>query len=853
MRFARFVLFGLLVLLIAERPANAGDVAISMQRPAPKQGRNTQLDAHALAYARASALNGRTSALKDDWVQVKSKNFFLIGNASEKEVRKVATRLEQFRETFRLLFSNANLTAAVPVNVVVFKDDTSYRPFKPRKADGTIDTEVSGYFQSGDDFNYITISIDGGDREAYGTIFHEYAHFIIGTTFGRTDVPQWLNEGLAEYYQTFEIEGDLRVKLGLPQSGHLSFLQQNSLWPLDKLLNFTNYDLHQSRGNARNVFYAQSWALVHYLTQTGRSGNLDKYIKATTAGTLAKKAFEDAFQTTFAKMETELRRYVASSSYNYQLITLKRKLNYEAEMQVSPIDEATSNAYLGELLYLGQRQAEAEPYLQAALKLQPDSSVANTALGMIRLSQRRFDEARGYLEKAIATDPKSHLPFYRYAHLLGREGRDEYGFVNRIEPATAAKMRAALKKAIALSPAFTESYELLAFISLVNNEDLDTAIGYLHTALEYQPGNQKYSLRIAEILTRQNKFDEATRITEKIARVSDHPETKSRAASLLTQIAELKEFAQRHEAEKKRLDAQIANAGGVPIQVKRVETDRPPTEEETAKQNEHLKMRALNEILRKPAAGEHRVRGSVQRIDCRRRPLLYSIKTATETFTVTTKDFDALYLRAYDPAAMKVSVGCDANLASFTALITFKSMPGIKGAPRGELIALEFVPSDFRFMTEEEMRTATLVIYDMPGNAKPDKPSEVISIGTITEDSEARRKVIVAKEINNALRKPLDGEKRETGFLERIECTDKNTYFHIRTGIQLLKLGNSSTQSLRVYIYTPDLVNTLMDCNTKAIEFPAVFTYSNKPDTKNKTAGEILSLEFVPKSFVLDQ
>ena len=35
-----------------------------------------------------------TVAAKDEWVQVRSKNFFLVGNASEKDIRKVATRLE---------------------------------------------------------------------------------------------------------------------------------------------------------------------------------------------------------------------------------------------------------------------------------------------------------------------------------------------------------------------------------------------------------------------------------------------------------------------------------------------------------------------------------------------------------------------------------------------------------------------------------------------------------------------------------------------------------------------------------------------------------------------------------------
>jgi cytochrome c-type biogenesis protein CcmH/NrfG len=63
--------------------------------------------------------------------------------------------------------------------------------------------------------------------------------------------------------------------------------------------------------------------------------------------------------------------------------------------------------------------------------------------------------------------------------LLSREGRDEFGFVSTFDTATAAKMREMLKKAIALNPTFTESYELLAFVNLVNNEELDDAVAQL--------------------------------------------------------------------------------------------------------------------------------------------------------------------------------------------------------------------------------------------------------------------------------------------------------------------------------------------------------------------------------------
>ncbi len=131
---------------------------------------------------------------KDEWLQVRSKNFNLIGNASERDIRKVGGKLEQFRETFRQLFGQTNLNSGVPTNVVVFKSASAYKPFKPVRADGKADTNIAGYFQPGDDVNYITLSTEGDEADTYGTIFHEYVHSIINTNFGKSEVPPWFNE-----------------------------------------------------------------------------------------------------------------------------------------------------------------------------------------------------------------------------------------------------------------------------------------------------------------------------------------------------------------------------------------------------------------------------------------------------------------------------------------------------------------------------------------------------------------------------------------------------------------------------------------------------------------------------------
>src|SRR5215510_11858810 len=90
---------------------------------------------------------------KDNWVSVRTKNFYLIGSANEKEIRKVALKLEQFREVFTKLFPNMKFNTPVPTTVIVFKNDSSYGPFKPS-------ANTAGFFQAGDDVNYITLTTE---------------------------------------------------------------------------------------------------------------------------------------------------------------------------------------------------------------------------------------------------------------------------------------------------------------------------------------------------------------------------------------------------------------------------------------------------------------------------------------------------------------------------------------------------------------------------------------------------------------------------------------------------------------------------------------------------------------------
>ena len=813
----------------------------------------SQLRAVVLLFLVLVCLQAVASA-KDEWTQVRSKNFLLVGNASEKEIRKVGTRLEQFRETFRLVFSQISFSAAIPTNVIVFKSDSAYKPFKPKRADGKLDTFVAGYFQPGEDENYITLAVDGDESQMYGVIFHEYVHFIIDTNFGKSEIPPWFNEGMAEYYETFQIENDQVVKLGLQQERHIALLRQSKFIPLEQLFRVSNSQLPQSGDHSRTIFYAESWALMHYLIQGGKGKDLDKFLNLVLKDVPQEKAFQEAFQMTYADMENQLRKYIDKSTYQYSWVKLSKPLTFDAEMQTTKLDEATSNAYLGDLLYHVNRSDDAEPYLRTAISLQPDLSMANTALGMVKVRQRKYEDAKTLLEKAITADQKNHMAYYQYAYLLSREGRDDFGYVRGFPPETAARMRDALGKAIALKPEFTESYELLAFVNLVNNEQLDQSVALLKKALQYQPGNQRYAMRIAEILVRQEKYAEAGAIAAKLASTTDDPEVKSRAENLESEMKRMQQFREQQTAMRNRYGngVGVADTGGPAL--RRPSTEKPMSEEEIAKLQEKAELISINQELRKPLESEKRLLGSIQKIECKP-GVVYTIKTENETFSLVSKDFQGLEVNVFIPEANDVAIGCGSSFSNLLALITYKDRAIPKSTARGDLVSVEFVPKNFRIMTEDEMKpgsTNVLVEASDSSAMSEDRPVTVRGQRPQDQDVEAMRRDFMMKQIKESLRQPQAGEKREIGYLDKIECTAKGNFFYMRTAAQTLKLLSTGKDSPFLKSYTNDLEGVQFGCQLKALDSPAVFVYKDSPNSKLKSAGEIVSLEFVPKSFTLN-
>ena len=616
------------------------------------------------------------------WLRVQSKNFQLVGNAGEKDLRRVATKLEQFRHVFTQLFPRMNFNSPIPTRVVVFKDKKYYEQFR-------VNEWAAGYFQPGEDINYIVLNAEGSEAQNYTTIFHEYTHFLIDNSLGRSNIPPWFNEGISEYYEQFLIENDQKVTLGGLNQAHLQLLGRSELIPFESFFAIDYYTLHKQSEQSAQHFYAQAWVLLHYILQ-GDGGakrpQLNRFVDLLMQGTKPKDAFQQAFQSDYALMETELKKYVAQKNFSGTIIPFKEKLVFDAQMQIFPVTEAEARAFEGDLLYHTRRIEAAEKVLGEALALDANSSLANTALGLVKMRQQKFADAKAYLEKAIQADSQSYLAFYNYALAVSREGMTEFGFASVYTAEAAAKIRANLRKAISLNPNYAESYNLYAFVNIIRNEEIDESIAFIKKALAIAPGNQWYSMRLAELYMRKEDFAAARAIAQKILQTASNDRLKVYAENSVQTINSLESQLEYIKNYKKRPDPD-----GV--------TDEPMSDEEIARRRAKAMLESLNATLRVPQGNEKRLLGYVTKIDCQNNQILFSVRADNQNLLLRSNSLETLTLVSFESGLVDSDFGCGITKNENLSVITYRPAANEKSNIAGEIIAVEFVPKTFRFLS----------------------------------------------------------------------------------------------------------------------------------------------------------
>ena len=472
---------------------------------------------------------------RDSWRSVRTNNLFVIGNADPEKLRQVAAWLEFFHSAFARLVSRNVLDSSVPTTVIVFRDDASFTPFKPLYQGRP--ANLAGFFQPGEDVNYIAMSLDPRERDPLSIAFHEYVHLHLRDNV--PGVPLWLNEGLAEFYGSLQFSNGEAV-LGVPLPYYVRLLRSEEMLPLTTLLGIDSRSPHYNEQDKSGIFYGQSWALVHYLMLGGGPGRQEqfkRFLHQVSRGDDVVKALESSFGMTLDVIERELNAYVRRGDMPSLRIASaddpQAYASYTA-MQRQSLSEGEANYYLGDLLRHIGRDDDAERYFKQAIAFDPGFTLAHAALGQLSLRQKRFAEAKKYFERATRS-PQHYLVHYNYAWVLSREATSDTGRVSGLSAENAAIMREQLLQTIKLAPQFAAGYYLLALVDLVTDERLDEAREMAEKAQRLQPKPPFAALLLAQIHVRRSEIANARALLEPLTRDSD-PVIKTEAQELFDSL-----------------------------------------------------------------------------------------------------------------------------------------------------------------------------------------------------------------------------------------------------------------------------------------------------------------------------
>ena len=354
-------------------------------------------------------------------------------------------------------------------------------------------------------------------------------------------VPVWLNEGLAEYYSTYALEAaGTRAQIGRPIAHHVALLRERFM-PLSQLIAVDTQSALYNEGERRSIFYAEAWALTHYLMieMPGGPAAINAYAAAVARGEPPEDAFRAAFGTTAPEFERELRRYVQQPKFRSIELRLSQPVAVESPERGREVSGAEAGAWLGDLQRRIGRREEAAERIEAAAAAAPAAAMPQLALGLLRLDQARAAEAWTAFERAVGAAPDDFFAQFSYGVSRLRQQAAAADAPPQASVAI-ARAREALSRAVAINPASSDAFAWLAYAEMMSDGRLREARAAIERAIDIAPGRIDYRLRYADICILDGRIDEASALLTELAKVRTDKVAVEGATRRLAAIAALR-------------------------------------------------------------------------------------------------------------------------------------------------------------------------------------------------------------------------------------------------------------------------------------------------------------------------
>jgi tetratricopeptide (TPR) repeat protein len=333
------------------------------------------------------------AAATEQWVEIRSAHFTVLTDAGEKQGRHVTDQFERMRWVFQKLWPKANIDPAEPIVVIAAKNEKVFDTMEPAAYLAKGQIKLGGYYMHTQDKNYILLQLGAEYEHPFASVYHEYTHMKFAAD--AEWMPLWLNEGVAEFMQNTDIQ-DKEVELGQPSVDDILYLRQNRIIPLSVLFKVDAESPYYHEEQKGSVFYAESWALVHYLMVTDREKNLhrlDDYVALVSHKedpvAAGQKAFGD-----LKKFQEDLESYIRSSDYKqFQMSSAAEPID-ESSYKVRLLTQVEADAARADVLAYVQRNDDARALLDSVLKEDPNNALAHETMGYLEMRAGNRDKAQ---------------------------------------------------------------------------------------------------------------------------------------------------------------------------------------------------------------------------------------------------------------------------------------------------------------------------------------------------------------------------------------------------------------------------------------------------------------------------
>lgn len=454
---------------------------------------------------------------KEGWLTVKAGDFEIFSNAGDRATIEIATDLMRMREAVSRV-TKLKTHSAIPTRVYIFRS-ASFAPYRDavlQRKNGN----VAGLFFQVHDGNFVLLQAGSNvDR----VVYHELTHHFVGNTV--SGLPLWFHEGIAEYYSTFAVKGD-EVSLGQHVPEHIEWLRREPLIPLEKLFAVNSRSAEYNERHRQGAFYAQSWALVHYLLvgSEPRRQQLGTFLGELAKGLPIPAAFRNAFGAGFQELERELAAYVRRPALGYRRYTLD-------ELKVPELAAPHLMTHDETLYALGHMLARANPgtlgdaelFLDEVLRLQPGHAGAHADLGHLADLRGDTSEATTRFDEAIALGSNDLAVYMAAGASILNRIVENLGGTAKPDAADIARARTIFTRATQLDPKSARAWAGLGATYVAGDADVKVGIEALERSLDLAPGQQEVAFYLVQLYARAGQHADARGLYERVLANSSDP------------------------------------------------------------------------------------------------------------------------------------------------------------------------------------------------------------------------------------------------------------------------------------------------------------------------------------------